>query len=149
MTRLWDAVCDILVIAESFKRRGSMLGRLFSVIICMFFMFPSAGMAKERKGEVVLAVTIDAPEESKDVRVWIPYPVSNNVQDISDVRVDGNFSKSGIYGEKETGNVALYAEWTKPSKERVLTFSFNVSAIELIKKDFPRDESDIPVEVME
>ena len=82
-----------------------MLGRLLSVIICMSFIFPSAGMAKERKGEVVLAVTIDAPEESKDVRVWIPYPASNNVQDISDVRVDGNFSKSGIYGEKETGNV--------------------------------------------
>jgi len=126
-----------------------MLGRLLSVFICMLFILPSAGMAKERKGEVVLTVTIDAPEESKDIRVWIPYPVSNNVQDISDVMVDGNFSKSGIYGEKETGNLALYAEWTKPSKERVLTFTFNVSASELIKKDFPRQEYDIPVEVME
>ncbi|MBM2839336.1 MAG: Transglutaminase protein [Deltaproteobacteria bacterium] len=126
-----------------------MLGRLLSVIICMLFIFPSAGMSKERKGEIVLIVAIDAPEESKDVRVWIPYPVSNNVQDIADVRIDGNFSKSGIYGEKETGNLALYAEWTKHSKERVLTFTFNVSANELIKKDFPREETDIPVEVME
>src|SRR4030065_1838900 len=130
-------------------KEGKMYRHFLLAFICMLFVFPSAGMAKERKGEIVLTITIDAPEESKDVRVWIPYPVSNNTQDIADVRIDGNFSKSGIYGEKETGNLALYAEWTKPLKERVFTFTFNVSANELIKKDFPRGETDIPVEVME
>lgn len=126
-----------------------MLVRYLWGLICLLFLFPSAIMAKERNGEVVLTVMVDAPEETQDVRLWLPYPVSNDVQDIRDVRIDGNFSKSGIYGEKETGNLALYAEWTKPAKERVLTFSFNATARELIRKDFPREESDIPVEVRE
>lgn len=126
-----------------------MLVRYLWVFICMSFLLPSAIMARERSGEILLTVSINAPEESKDVRLWLPYPVSSFVQDIADVRIDGNFSKSGIYGEKETGNLALYAEWTKPAKERVLTFSFNATARELIRKDFPREESDIPVEVRE
>ena len=106
-------------------------------------------MAKERSGEVELTVTIAAPDDSKDVRVWIPYPVSNNVQDISHVRINGNFSQSGVYGEKETGNLALYAEWTTPTKDRAITLTFNATARELIKKDFPAVEPAIPVEIKE
>ncbi|MBY0575762.1 MAG: hypothetical protein K2P67_04090 [Gallionellaceae bacterium] len=106
-------------------------------------------MADERSGEIELAVTIAAPDDSKDVRVWIPYPVSNNTQDITNVRVNGNFSKSGIYGEKETGNLALYAEWTAPTKDRAITLTFDATARESIKRDFPAVESDIPVEIRE
>jgi transglutaminase-like putative cysteine protease len=118
-------------------------------LICMLFVFPCASLAKERSGEVTLAVTIAAPDDSKDVRVWIPYPVSDNVQDISDVKIDGNFSQSGIYREKETGNLALYAEWTKPTKNRAITLTFNATGRELVKRDFPAEEAGIPVEVKE
>jgi transglutaminase-like putative cysteine protease len=106
-------------------------------------------MAKERSGEIEIAVTIAAPDDSKDVRAWIPYPVSNNTQDISNVRVNGNFSQSGIYGEKETGNLSLYAEWAKPEKERTITLTFNATARELVKKNFPAVEPAIPVEIQE
>lgn len=127
-----------------------MLEKFLWVFLCMLFLFaPSVVVAKERSGNIVFTVTVDAPEDSKDVRLWIPYPVSNSEQAIEDVRIDGNFTKSGIYREKETGNLALYAEWTKAAKERSLTLSFNASAMDLIKKDFPREESDIPVEIRE
>jgi transglutaminase-like putative cysteine protease len=115
----------------------------------MLFVFPSALQATERSGQVTLDVTIAAPDDSNDVRVWIPYPVSNDTQDISDVKIDGNFSNSGIYREKETGNLALYADWTKPTKNRAITLTFNATAKELVKKDFPAQESDIPVEIQE
>lgn len=118
-------------------------------LVCVLLLLPTASIARERSGEIVLTVTIDAPEESKDVRVWIPYPVSNAGQDISDVKVDGNFTKSGVYGEKETGNLSLYAEWTKPAKERMLTFTFNAIASELVRRDFPKEESDVPAEIRE
>ncbi|MFZ2301914.1 MAG: transglutaminase-like domain-containing protein [Gallionella sp.] len=106
-------------------------------------------MAKERSGEVEMTVTIAAPDDSKDVRVWIPYPVSNNTQDISNVRISGNFSQNGIYGEKETGNLALYAEWAKPAKDRAITLIFNATARELVRKDFPKKEPAIPTEITE
>lgn len=106
-------------------------------------------MAKERSGEVEVAVTIVAPDDSKDVRVWIPYPVSSSTQDITNVRIGGNFSQTGIYGEKETGNLALYAEWTAPAKDRAITLTFDATAQELVRRNFPAVEPAIPEEIKE
>ncbi|MBI5659040.1 MAG: transglutaminase domain-containing protein [Nitrosomonadales bacterium] len=119
------------------------------LLLSMLFVFPGAALAKERSGEVSIAVTVAAPDDSKDVRVWIPYPVSGSAQDISDVRVDGNFTQSGVYGEKETGNLALYAEWSTPAKERAITLTFNVTAKEQVKRDLPASEPEIPAEIRE
>jgi len=126
-----------------------MFTRLLPALLCALCIFPGSSMANDRSGEVEIAVTIAAPDDSKDVRVWIPYPVSNNTQDISNVRINGNFTQSGIYGEKETGNLALYAEWTSPTKDRAITLTFDATARELIKKDFPATEPAVPVEIKE
>lgn len=126
-----------------------MFTRMSGVLLGALLVFPCAAMAQERSGEVELVVTIAAPDDSDDVRVWIPYPISNGTQDISDVRVSGNFSQSGIYGEKETGNLALYAEWAKPAKDRAITLAFRATARELVKKDFPKKEPPIPYEIKE
>lgn len=123
--------------------------RILLALLTALFIVPSLAVAKERSGEVEIAVTIAAPEDSKDVRVWIPYPVSNNEQDISNVRIKGNFSQNGVYGEKETGNLALYAEWNTPTKDRTITLTFDATAKELIKRDFPSVETDIPAEIKE
>lgn len=106
-----------------------------------------AASAKERKGTVDLTVTIDAPENSKDVRLWLPYPVSEEHQTISDVTISGNYTKEGIYRVPSTGALALYAEWTAPAKERHLTITFNADATERIMKSFPSPDAEIPVEV--
>ncbi|TAN84546.1 MAG: transglutaminase domain-containing protein [Gallionella sp.] len=126
-----------------------MFVRILRVLLCALFIFPCSSMARDRSGEVELTVTIAAPDDSEDVRVWIPYPVSNDVQDISNVRINGNFSRSGVYGEKETGNLALYAEWTTPTKDRAITLAFDAAARELVKKDFPAAEPAVPVEIKE
>ncbi|HEU0188523.1 MAG TPA: transglutaminase-like domain-containing protein [Gallionella sp.] len=126
-----------------------MLSRILGLLACALFIFPGASMANERSGEIEIAITVAAPEDSKDVRVWIPYPVSNDVQDISNVRINGNFTQSAVYGEKETGNLALYAEWTTPTKDHAITLTFDATAKELIKKDFPAVEQAIPVEIKE
>jgi len=126
-----------------------MFTRISGALLCALLAFPCASMARERSGEVELAVTIAAPDDSKDVRVWLPYPTSDSVQDISNVRIKGNFSQSGIYREKETGNLALYAEWTTPIKDRAITLTFDATGRELIRKDFPAVEPAIPVEIQE
>ena len=126
-----------------------MLSRVLWALPCALLAFPCSSIARERSGEVELAVTIAAPDDSKDVRVWIPYPVSNDTQDISNVRINGNFTQSGVYGEKETGNLALYAEWTTPAKDRAITLTFDATARELIKKDFLAVEPALPAEIKE
>lgn len=96
--------------------------------------------AKERGIEVTFKINLKAPENSKVVRLWIPYPVSDENQTIEDVRIDGNYSSHGVYKEKEFGNSILYAEWRNPGKDRSLTYTFKVRRREVVKRDFPKDE---------
>jgi len=118
-------------------------------IIAILLLFACASPAKKKTGEIVLKVTIDVPEDNTDTRLWIPYPVSDEDQSIEDVKINGSFSSSGIYREKDAGNLVLYAEWTEPTKERFITLSFITSARERVKADFPSVEaSSIPVEVL-
>lgn len=124
-----------------------MLKKIILALVAIPFIMGIA-YAKERKGEVTFEVSIDAPEDSKDVRVWIPYPVSDAEQSIEDIKIDGNFTYSGVYGQQQLGDMALYAEWTKPEKNRYLTITFKAKAIERVHRDFPSSkESVIPVEV--
>ncbi|MBI5327740.1 MAG: transglutaminase domain-containing protein [Deltaproteobacteria bacterium] len=129
-----------------------MLKKIILALTIMPFILGIA-YAKERQGEVIFEINIDAPEDSQDVRLWLPYPISDNEQTIEDVKIDGNFSKSGIYGQKQEGDMALYAEWTQSVKERTLKLSFKASAVERVKKDFPAkvpsQESGMPVEIKE
>jgi len=103
---------------------------------------------KEVAGEVDFRIALDAPEASRDVKVWIPYPVSDRWQSIADMKIEGNFTYSGIYREKETGNLALYAEWNTPVKDRFINLSFKATAEERVKKDFPTTDGEpFPAEV--
>jgi transglutaminase-like putative cysteine protease len=111
---------------------------IFSFFILTFFANPI--YAKERQGEVTIQFNLNAPADAKNVRLWIPYPVSDENQNIWDVNVSGNFSKSGVYREGENGNIALYAEWNVPTNNRTLTYTFKVKRKEVIKKDFPKKE---------
>ena len=104
-------------------------------------VFSSFSYAKERKkGEVTLQLNMKAPEKAKDVRLWIPYPVSSQYQRVYDVSITGNFTKEGIYREGEHGNIALYAEWKGDFKNRVLKYSFKVDRRDFVRKDFPKRE---------
>lgn len=119
--------------------------RISKFVVCLMILFtigalPALSSAKERTAEVTLQLDLKAPEESKNVRVWIPYPVSDENQSVTDVNVNGNFSKSGIYREGEHGNIALYAEWDNPLKERTLSYTFRVTRKETVKKNFPEKE---------
>jgi transglutaminase-like putative cysteine protease len=96
--------------------------------------------ANERRVEVTFKIILKSPDNSKEVRLWIPYPVSDDNQTIEDVRISGNYSRQGIYKEKEFGNSILYAEWKNPMNNRTLTYTFKARRKELVRKDIPRNE---------
>lgn len=112
----------------------------FVVSIIGVLAINNLSFAKERHGEVTVQVNLNAPADSKEVRLWVPYPVSDENQTISDVKISGNFSNSGVYREGKHGNMALYAEWNGALKERVLTYTFKVKRKEVFRTDFPEKE---------
>lgn len=119
----------------------------FSVtLIFLLLTLASLSSAGERNVEVALQFNLNAPSDSQMVRLWIPYPMSDENQDITDVNIKGNFTSQGIYRDARFGNNILYAEWRGNTKERSLTYTFNVKRRQHITKDFPKKEMDFSKE---
>lgn len=121
-------------------------GFLFLATLVLSFLV-SFGETKERRAEVTFKINVKVPPGAQEVRLWLPYPVSDENQTVEDVRIDGNFTQNGVYREKKFGNMALYSKWEKPNEEAKLNFSFKVQRKEVVRKDFPEKETAIPVEV--
>ncbi|NTW88413.1 MAG: transglutaminase family protein [Desulfobulbaceae bacterium] len=96
--------------------------------------------AQSRSGVVTLTVDLSAQASGQDAKLWIPYPVSDAHQVISDIKVTGDFTSSGVYTDRSYGTPILYAEWPKDMKSRTLTFSFSVLRQEIRQTDFPTIE---------
>ena len=110
------------------------------LLIASSVIAASAAIAKERRVEVNWSVDLKAPPEAKHVRLWIPYPMSDENQEITDVVVNGNPTSWGVYKEGAFGNAALYAEWKDTKGPRTLTYSFKVLRKERLTKDTPTSE---------
>jgi transglutaminase-like putative cysteine protease len=104
--------------------------------------FASAASAapEERRAEVTLTVDLKSPPDASLVRLWLPYPMSDENQEITDVVVKGNHTASGVYREGTFGNTPLYAEWKDTKGPRSLTFSYKVLRRERRTKDFSNPE---------
>jgi len=100
----------------------------------------ATAIAKDRRAEVTYSVNLNAPAEAKHVRLWIPYPMSDENQEITDVVVTGNSTASGVYKEGAFGNAALYAEWKDTKGPRTLSYSFKVLRRERVTKEIPASE---------
>ncbi len=96
--------------------------------------------AQSRSGVVTLSVDLSAQASGQDARLWIPYPVSDTHQVISDIKVTGDFASSGVYTDRTFGTPILYATWPKDVSKRTLTFSFAVERQEIRQTDFPTVE---------
>lgn len=96
--------------------------------------------AKERNALVTVNVKLVSPPSAESVRLWIPYPMSDGNQEITEVRVDGNFTRQGVYREGAFGNPILFAEWKSVPGERTMTYAFRVTRKELVTRNFPEKE---------
>lgn len=93
-----------------------------------------------RSGVVTLTVDLSGQAADQDAKLWIPYPVSDSHQLISEIKVKGDFASSGIYTDRVFGTPMLYAEWPKESSKRTLTLSFAVERKEIRQTGLPTAE---------
>ncbi len=96
--------------------------------------------AKETIQVVNMEFDLSRHPREKEVRLWLPYPVSNQWQDISAVRVKTDADESAVYGEKRYHNTILYARWDRGAKSRHLSLSFKARRIAAQRLDFPKKE---------
>jgi transglutaminase-like putative cysteine protease len=102
---------------------------------------------KENQGKMTFNFTVRTDELTQLARLWIPYPVSNDYQEINDYTIEGNYDYSGIFRESEYGTMILYAEWNNPETFPKLNFSYNITRKERIRKNFTITNDLIPIDI--
>ena len=112
----------------------ALLTVLFICVIC------SNALSKTRSGVIVMEVDLSARAQGQTTRLWIPYPVSDRDQLISDIQTSGDYSNIGVYTDRSYGTPILYAEWPKDATSRKLKFSFKVERQEVSRRTFPDQE---------
>lgn len=115
--------------------------RILILAVMMLLAIPAQPTwAKSRAGVVTLVVDLSAQEKGKEAKLWIPYPVSDRYQAISDVKVAGDYASSAVYTDRTFGTPILYAEWPKDAVNRKLTFTFSVERQEIRQTNLPAKE---------
>ena len=100
----------------------------------------SLAFAATRSGLITMDFDLSGQEAGREVRLWIPYPVSTTDQLINDIKVTGDYSESAVYTDRKNQTPILFARWDKDAKNRKLMFTFHAERAEVRSKDFPRRE---------
>ena len=112
---------------------------LFSIVALSLALAPAA-WAKSRSGVVTVEVDLSRQEAGKEVKLWVPYAVSDRNQSVTDVKVAGDYASSAVYADKVNGTPVLFARWEKDALSRRLTYSFTVEREEVRMQDLSGKE---------
>jgi len=120
------------------------LHKLFFILSVLMFLITGSStivMAKSHSGTITMSVDLSGQNLKDDAEIWIPYPVSDQEQNITEVRISGDYSDSAVYTDSTYSTPMLYARWEKGSRSRKLAFSFKADRKEVIRRDFPLKET--------
>ena len=111
------------------------------LFIALFLAFAPKTFANTASGIIIMDFDLTNQASKKETKLWIPYPVSSDYQDISNIQIKGDFAESAVYTDKKFQTPMLYAEWPAGVTDRHLTFSFKAVRQEVARRDFPEKES--------
>ena len=114
---------------------------VFLILAVLFAVVPGALAKTTAFGIITMDVDLSQQPQGKELRLWIPYPVSDANQNITRVKISGNFVESAVYTDKVFKTPMLYARWDKNAACRNLTFSFHAEREEVSRRDFPSHEA--------
>lgn len=112
-----------------------------ALLACLVLSTPGMLLAQSHSGTITMAFDLSAHPDTDTTRLWIPYPVSDENQLISDITVQGDFAESAVYTDQKYQTPILYARWDKGVHSRKLTFSFHVVREEVVRRDLPEEEA--------
>jgi transglutaminase-like putative cysteine protease len=129
-------------VETSIFKKERMMSKKVMLFICVILLcLSSSSWAGSASGRIVMEFDLSAQPQGQEAKLWIPYPVSSQYQDISDIDINGDYAESAVYADKKFRNPILYARWDKDAKSRKLSFSFTAVRQEVVRRDFPVEES--------
>ena len=109
--------------------------------LCILLLCAAPALAATASGTLTFNVDLSDQPVGQEVKLWLPYPVSDANQTISNVRFGGDYAEAGVYTDNAYGTPMLYARWGADAKSRVLTFSFEAVRKEVLVRDLSAPES--------
>lgn len=101
----------------------------------------TAAGASQHAGTFTMNFDLSSQPAGQEVRLWIPYPVSNRNQQISQLSYSGDFTEAAVYTEGNDQTPMLYARWDAAAPSRKLTLSFHAERNEIADRDLPTTEA--------
>jgi transglutaminase-like putative cysteine protease len=112
------------------------------IAIALLMVVPlSLSATSESSGTITMEFDLSGHAADQETKLWIPYPLSDEAQLISNISMSGDFAESAVYSDQKYSTPILYARWEKGATARNLMFTFAVTRQEVVKKDFPKHEA--------
>ena len=115
--------------------------RLLLIIATLLIALPA--FASTQSGTYRWEFDLSAHQPGEKAELWIPYPVSNTEQLISNIKWEGTFSEAAVYTDQTFQTPMLYVAWDKNIDSRKVDFSFQAERIEQVKRGFPNTSSEL------
>jgi transglutaminase-like putative cysteine protease len=111
------------------------------LLACIVLGTPGMLLAQSHSGTITMTFDLSAQPDTDTTRLWIPYPVSDENQSITDIAVQGDYAESAVYTDRTYQTPILFARWEKGTHSRKLTFSFHVVRQEVVRRNLPEKEA--------
>lgn len=109
------------------------------ILTILFIALPS--FAVQQVGSFIWHFDLSDQTPDHEAKLWIPYPVSDAQQVISNIEWNGTYAEAAVYTERTFGVPMLYVRWPKETKKRQITFKFDVERSEQTNRDLPTNEA--------
>ncbi len=97
-------------------------------------------LASEASGTLAWSFDLSAHNPGKEAHLWIPYPLSDADQLISEMRYQGNYDQAAVYVDRVHRTPMLHVVWAAGKKQRTLELSYEVTRREVAQRSLPREE---------
>lgn len=111
------------------------------LMAALFIALPA--LAETQAGTFNWDFDLSAHQPGEKAELWIPYPVSNAEQLISNLKWEGTFSEAAVYTDRTFVTPMLYVAWEKGIETRKLKFSFQATRSEQVKRDFQQTSAEV------
>jgi transglutaminase-like putative cysteine protease len=127
--------------APDFNTKDKNIMLRMTLITMLWFAAIAQSSSNTVSGTITVDIDLSQQPQGEEVQLWLPYPISDSSQDITDIALEGNYLESAVYTDKKFQTPMLYAKWNASAKNRNLTFSFKAKRTEIVRTKLPASES--------
>jgi transglutaminase-like putative cysteine protease len=116
---------------------------ILSILTGLICLSSLPALASSQSGQITMEFDLSAQAAGEEVKLWLPYPVSDTQQLIEQISWQGDFAEAAVYTDRDNGNPLLFARWDNKATSRKLTLSFQATRLEQSSKGLQESTAEI------